>query len=61
MLKILIKKESVNAFTKQYNDLYNQIIDFPLIAEYLALQSEINDALQQITQIIEQGIVSDLL
>ena len=55
------KTNAINAFTKQYNEIYDKLITYPLVSEYLALQSEINDFLGTISKIIEDGINNDLL
>mgnify|MGYP000727466673 CR=1 FL=1 len=50
------QKENERHFKKQLDDLQNQIDDFPLIREYLYLQTLINDMLETFTETIETGI-----
>lgn len=38
---------------EKYTKLYNELFEIPIYSEYIFLQQEINDILQQITQIIE--------
>lgn len=54
------KGQAIIVFTKQYNELLEKIDDYPLVNEYLALQSDINEVLQQIVSIIEDGIDIDM-
>ncbi|QVK19468.1 YlbF family regulator [Mycoplasmatota bacterium] len=42
--------EEVN---KRYNSLYNELLEIPIYNEYITLQKEINELLQEITKIIE--------
>jgi cell fate (sporulation/competence/biofilm development) regulator YmcA (YheA/YmcA/DUF963 family) len=50
------KKEAIDAFQAQYDSLYQAIEDYPLMADYLALQSDINEMIQTIVAIIEEGL-----
>ncbi len=42
--------------SQKYDQLFNDLLDIPIYNEYLALQEEINDLLQQITSIIEEEL-----
>lgn len=53
------KTEAVQVFQQKFDALYQEIEDFPLMSEYLALQGDINDMLQTIQDIIQDGIESD--
>ena len=53
------KTEAVNAFQEKFDVLYKEIEEFPLMSEYLALQSDINDMMQTIQDIIQEGIEND--
>ncbi len=57
--KQIQKKEAILHFEKQYLELLSTIENYPLMSEYLALQNDINDMLQEITKIIEEGIEED--
>lgn len=50
------KPEMVKRYQNHYDMLYNQISEIPLISEYLALQSDINNMLQDVQDIIQNGI-----
>ncbi len=41
---------------EKYTKLYNELFEIPIYNEYIDLQHEINEVLQQITQIIEYEI-----
>ncbi|MDD3067491.1 MAG: YlbF family regulator [Acholeplasmataceae bacterium] len=53
------KTEAVIAFQEKFDTLYQEIEEFPLMSEYLALQSDINDMMQSIQDIIQEGIEID--
>lgn len=53
--KHIDKKEAVATYEQTYQQLYEEIQNFPLMSEYLDLQEEINDMLQAVADIIEQG------
>mgnify|MGYP001092974801 CR=1 FL=1 len=53
------KQRAVDAYQKRYDELYLEIENVPLMLEYLALQSDINEVLQEIQDIVEQGIEAD--
>ncbi len=54
------KTEAIKQFEKDYDERLSQIEDFPLMAEYLTLQTEINDMLQSVLQIIEDGLNKEI-
>jgi len=54
------KVEAVKQFEKEYDDRLKEIEEFPLMAEYLSLQEEINDMLQSVLQIIEDGLNKEI-
>lgn len=53
------KKEAIDAFQTRYDALYEAIEAYPLMSDYLALQSDINDMIQSIVGILEEGIEKD--
>lgn len=53
------KTEAISTFQKRYDSLLESIEEYPLMSDYLALQSEINEMLQTIVSIIEDGIEKD--
>lgn len=57
--KHIQKKEAIETFQKQYDQLYEELESYPLMSDYLALQSEINEIMQSIVAIIEDGIEKD--
>lgn len=57
--KHIQKKEAIETFQKQYDQLYEELESYPLMSDYLMLQSEINEIMQSIVQIIEDGIEKD--
>jgi len=54
--KEMHKTKSVDMFQQKYDQLLKQIETYPLMSEYLALQSEINDMLQAVKEIFEDGV-----
>jgi cell fate (sporulation/competence/biofilm development) regulator YmcA (YheA/YmcA/DUF963 family) len=57
--KEIQKTEAIITFQKRYDDLLATIEAYPLMSDYLALQSDINEMLQSIVSIIEDGIEKD--
>lgn len=57
--KHLHKEKAIEAFQTQYNTLYNEIESYPLMADYMALQGDINELMQTIVSIIEDGLDED--
>jgi cell fate (sporulation/competence/biofilm development) regulator YmcA (YheA/YmcA/DUF963 family) len=53
------KKEAIDAFQMRYDALYEAIEAYPLMSDYLALQSDINDMIQSIVGILEEGLEKD--
>jgi cell fate (sporulation/competence/biofilm development) regulator YmcA (YheA/YmcA/DUF963 family) len=58
--KQIEKTEAIKQFQKQYDEQLEEIENYPLMSEYLALQSEINMMIQSIVDIIEEGIEKDI-
>lgn len=54
------KEEAIKQFEKDYNERLKNIEEYPLMAEYLSLQTEINEMLQTILQIIEDGLNKEI-
>lgn len=54
------KQEAVNQFQARYDQLLEEIENYPLMSEYMALQSDINEMIQSILEIIEQGIEKEM-
>ncbi|MCD4826423.1 MAG: YlbF family regulator [Acholeplasmataceae bacterium] len=54
------KQKTIEHFQMLYDQLLEEIQGYPLMSDYLALQGDINDMIQQITQIIEDGINKEL-
>lgn len=58
--KEIQKEKSVEHFQKLYDDLLDEIEAYPLMSDYLALQGDINEMIQAIAEIIEDGINNEL-
>lgn len=58
--KEIQKQKSIEHFEQLYNKLFEEIQCYPLMSDYLALQGEINDMIQQVTQVIEDGVNKEL-
>lgn len=62
--KTLVQKKTYGQDTSQIEATYHQKLEethlFPLLSEYLSLQEEINDMIQQIAFIIENGINQEI-
>jgi len=54
------KEEAVKQFQLRYDALLDEIENYPLMSEYMALQSDINEMIQTILDIIEQGIEKEM-
>ena len=50
-----------NVYSSEYQQIYQEILDFPFVEEYLDLLEIANDKLLNITNIIEQKINKKLL
>lgn len=57
--KQLEKKQAIIEFESRYQTLLNEIEEYPLMSDYLALQGDINEMIQTIQSIIEEGIEKD--
>ncbi len=53
------KIQAISEFESRYQALYNEIEEYPLMSDYLALQGDINEMIQSIQSIIEEGIEKD--
>ena len=58
--KEIQKQKSIDHFQNQYDALLEEIELYPLMSDYLALQSEINEMIQAVAEIIEDGINKEL-
>lgn len=58
--KEIQKQKAIEHFQLLYDQLLEEIETYPLMSDYLALQGDINDMIQQITQIIEDGVNKEL-
>jgi len=54
------KTEAVKQFEAAYDKQLEEIEAFPLMAEYLSLQEDINNMLQTILEIIEDGLNKEI-
>ena len=50
------KEEAIKAFQDKYDLLYQAIEEYPLMSDYMALQSDINEMIQSIVSILEEGL-----
>ena len=50
------KKALLSQLQVKYDRLFDEITNYPLISEYMALQSEINQMIQDVTDIIGDGL-----
>lgn len=50
------KTEAIAHLQTTYDTLYQSIEDMPLMSDYMALQSDINDMVQYIVKIVEEGL-----
>ncbi len=57
--KEIQKPEAILAFEARYQVLLDEIESYPLMSDYLALQGDINEMLQAIQDIIQNGIEND--
>jgi cell fate (sporulation/competence/biofilm development) regulator YmcA (YheA/YmcA/DUF963 family) len=62
--KTLVQKKTQGLDIKEIELFYQNLLEemhlFPLLSEYLTLQEEINEMIQQIAFIIEKGINEDI-
>lgn len=58
--KELNKVQAITHFDAIYQKRLDEIESYPLMSDYMALQGEINDMIQYIIQIIEDGINKEL-
>jgi cell fate (sporulation/competence/biofilm development) regulator YmcA (YheA/YmcA/DUF963 family) len=57
--KEINKTEAIKTFEARYQERLEEIESYPLMSDYLALQSDINEMLQAIQDILQNGIESD--
>lgn len=63
--KQLINAEKIEKVTliesakKQYEQQLREIESYPLVSEYLALQTDINDMIQQVLFVFENGFINE--
>ena len=57
--KEIQKLEAVKSFEARYNARLEEVESYPLMSEYMALQGDINEMLQAIQNIIQDGIEKD--
>ncbi|MDE6656145.1 MAG: YlbF family regulator [Anaeroplasmataceae bacterium] len=48
------------AYKKEYDEIYQEILDYPFVEEYLDLLEEVNQLLLSITNCIEEKINKEL-
>lgn len=53
------KTEAVQQLEAKYNQLYEEIETYPLMSDYMALQGDINEMIQSVVEIIEEGLSKD--
>lgn len=58
--RALSKNNALKELEKNYDIKMNEIVEYPLLSEYLMLQTEINQFLSDFTNIVEKGIMKDL-
>ena len=58
--KHIEKTAAIKSFESRYEVLLDEIENYPLMSDYLALQSDINEMLQAVADIIEEGIEADM-
>ncbi|MDX9691541.1 MAG: YlbF family regulator [Acholeplasmataceae bacterium] len=58
--KHIQKEEAVRQFQAKYDEQLEEIESYPLMSEYMALQGDINEMIQAIQDIIEDGIEKDM-
>ncbi|MDO9629731.1 MAG: YlbF family regulator [Acholeplasmataceae bacterium] len=57
--KQIQKTEAIKTFQERYDQCLEAIESYPLMSDYLALQSDINEVIQAVLGIIEDGIEKD--
>jgi len=58
--KEIQKQKSIEHFQALYDELLEEIETYPLMSDYLALQGDINEMIQAVAEIIEDGINKEL-
>lgn len=50
------QEKQYQVYLKEYQDLYQEVLDFPFVSEYIDLLTEMNDILLDIAKVIEDKI-----
>jgi cell fate (sporulation/competence/biofilm development) regulator YmcA (YheA/YmcA/DUF963 family) len=58
--KEIQKEKAIIHFQEIYDSLLEEIEGYPLMSDYLALQGDINEMIQAIAEILEDGINNEL-
>lgn len=58
--KEIQKEKAIIHFQEIYDSLLEEIESYPLMSDYLALQGDINEMIQAIAEILEDGINNEL-
>jgi len=58
--KEIQKEKAIHHFQEVYDTLLDEIESYPLMSDYLALQGDINEMIQTINEILEDGINKEL-
>ena len=58
--KEIQKEKSIQHFQEIYDQLLEEIESYPLMSDYLALQGDINEMIQTIAEVLEDGINKEL-
>ena len=58
--KEIQKEKSIQHFQEVYDQLLEEIESYPLMSDYLALQGDINEMIQTIAEVLEDGINKEL-
>jgi len=58
--KEIQKEKAIIHFQEIYDQLLDEIESYPLMSDYLALQGDINEMIQAIAEILEDGINNEL-
>ena len=53
------KKALLSQLQEKYDCLFDEITNYPIISEYIALQGEINQMIQDVSDIISEGLDPD--
>lgn len=56
----LEKKDMLKVLQEKADDINNSIFNYPVMAEYLDLQAEVNELIQSFKEVIETSLAKDL-